>query len=291
MSVAWPRGVSHWCPLSSTNTHTAGTTSGSLSGGTSPRCAQRLGTGATRRSTRCRAGPTTRRVIYPCTVRSTHGNHTHAPLQFVESGWAEKQAFLAPLAAVPGIPSPSAAWLAFAGSLNETLAALVPQRPDVAPGPSGYVPLPDPQGAFLTCGRFSALLGADGSLACVPRLRARAFVCPPLTRLSSYACCRSLVDDQKAWEWVAPDGPGLGAFLYQTYTLAAFDSFNEGEAHKNGCSLPKPCAPPPVPAAGYNPGCGPPCHDFSKRGMVSAAPVNASWTPSIVAAWLRPGPG
>ena len=55
-----------------------------------------------------------------------------------------------------------------------------------------------------------------------PPAKPRCCCCPPpLLR-------RSLIDDQKAWEWVQPGGPGIGAFVYQTFTLGAFDNFNEG---------------------------------------------------------------
>lgn len=33
---------------------------------------------------------------------------------------------------------------------------------------------------------------------------------------------------------MAPGGPGMGAFAYQTFTLGAFDNFNEG-AGGRGC--------------------------------------------------------
>ncbi len=82
-------------------------------------------------------------------------------VQFIESGWAEKLDFLRPLVMVPGIPEPSPNWTAFNATLYEALAAIAPSRPNIS---AAYVPLPDPVGSFFTCGRFSALLGSDGSL-------------------------------------------------------------------------------------------------------------------------------
>jgi hypothetical protein len=184
-------------------------------------------------------------------ARSENGNWSNAEFaavrnrsdyQFIESGWAEKRAFLQP-APVPGV-QPSAAWVAYEAALADAVAALTPAVPDVSPA-AGFTPVPQPAGQVFECGRFAAVLGADGGLA-------------------------SLVDTTTGWEWVSPGGGSLGAFLYQTFSLEDFNDFN----------------------VEYNPGCGPPCGDFSKQGMDSAGAVNASWPPSLAGpAYYMPGGG
>ena len=75
----------------------------------------------------------------------------------------------------------------------------------------------------------------------------------------------SLVDGPSGHEWVEPGTPGLAAFHYRTYDEADFNVWNSE----------------------YNPGCGPPCGDFAKQGMDSAAPESKSWAPSLTALYQR----
>jgi hypothetical protein len=133
--------------------------------------------------------------------------------QFIESGWAEKRAFMAP-APVPGL-QPSAAWVAFQQQLAAAVEALTPAVPGVSAA-AGFQPVPQPEGQVFACGRLAGQVSAaDGSLS-------------------------SLVDVTTRWEWVDAGG-GLARWVYQTFSLDAFNAFNEE----------------------YNPGCGPPCGDFS----------------------------
>ena len=79
----------------------------------------------------------------------------------------------------------------------------------------------------------------------------------------------ALTDGATGWQWVAPGAAvGLGAFAYRTYTEADFDVWNRE----------------------YNPNCGPPCGDFAKQGMDSAAPVNKTWLPTLQSLWRRNAP-
>ena len=77
----------------------------------------------------------------------------------------------------------------------------------------------------------------------------------------------SLVDAQTGFQWVAPGSAGLAAYHYRTYTENDFNIWN----------------------AEYNPGCGPPCGDFAKQGMDSAAPESRSWPPTLTQLYQRSG--
>ncbi|XP_065194900.1 uncharacterized protein LOC135826196 [Sycon ciliatum] len=70
----------------------------------------------------------------------------------------------------------------------------------------------------------------------------------------------SLTDTLSKREWLGAPNGSMGVFRYRTYSMVDFDNFNRG----------------------YNPGCGPPCPDFSKSGMETANATSAVWMPRVV---------
>ena len=86
---------------------------------------------------------------------------------------------------------------------------------------------------------------------------------------ASTGALSSLVDGLTGHDWAAgASGQGLGALTYRTYTEADFDIWNRE----------------------YNPGCGPPCNDFAKFGMDTAAPASAAWLPALTALYRGASP-
>jgi hypothetical protein len=88
---------------------------------------------------------------------------------------------------------------------------------------------------------------------------------------ASTGALSSLVDGLTGHDWAAGasgQGLGLGALTYRTYTEADFTTWNRE----------------------YNPGCGPPCGDFAKFGMDTAAPASAAWLPALTALYRGSSP-